>query len=116
MMGAYSNPMANLMMVEAVTGNDLFSNGLEGLGTMSLLNGMQPFMGGAMMGRYPYASGFPMQMQMQPQVSPMPQRVYAQGGQASPRGAAHQYMPMGGMGYQNPMKNIFMMEAMTGGD
>jgi hypothetical protein len=127
MMG-YSNPMANLMMAETMTGNDLFGGNLEGLGTMALLGGMgrpqMPMMGGYQMYRPPVvsagATASPYSYQTRPD------KYYASH-PASNRGATQQFMPqMGGMGMNpmgmgmgmgNPaMSNLFMMNALSGGD
>lgn len=131
--GGFQNPLASAMMFDTMTGNDFL--GMEGLGAMALMGGMSPMMGAAgmspmmgmgmpsMMGStYPgYNYGAHAAAPAQYAYPQQPKKYYAPHA-ASPRGAAHQFMPgmgmspMGGMGMGNPMGNMMMMDAMSGGD
>jgi len=142
--GRMQNPLSSLLIADAIGGNDLVTNSLEGLGTMAMLGGLgggmgmgmgMPVggMGYGMMPHYPAASyGYP--------VAATATNAAGASAYGYPSSSAYSARPVGtrgapmqqyygqpgmgmgmpgmgmGMMQPNPMKNLMMMDAMTGGD
>jgi len=131
MSGGYQNPMTNMMMADAMSGNDLFGGSMEGLGAMALMGGMGGMSGGGMMSPYggmmsPQYGGGMGAYYGAPSTVPHASTGAAAYGYptatsyasrpTSPRGATQQFMPGMGMGMAGGMGNLMMMDAVTGGD